>query len=90
MLRYGLTKETILAMPKVAEFCTMKAALPIINLPPSEKMLAAGFNRPKQPRLSECIQHFFGQEMDGAHDAINDVRACARVYLHLKSAKIAA
>lgn len=66
-------------------FCTMEAASPIINLPPTERMVAAGFNKPKPPKLEECIRHFFGEELDGAHDAMVDLAACRRVYFHLKS-----
>jgi DNA polymerase-3 subunit epsilon len=66
-------------------FCTMNAAAPIVNLPPTARMLAAGFNKPKAPKLEECIQYFFGEKLEGAHDAMNDVRACARVYFHLQS-----
>lgn len=66
-------------------FCTMEAATPIVNLPPTERMLAAGFNKPKPPKLEECIAHFFGEKLEGAHDAMIDVAACRRVYLHLKS-----
>lgn len=66
-------------------FCTMEAATPIVNLPPSERMIAAGFNKPKPPRLQECIEHFFGEKLTGAHDAGVDVEACARIYFHMKS-----
>lgn len=38
----------------------------------------------KWPRLEECMQHFFGEKLEGAHDALVDVRACARVYYHLQ------
>lgn len=65
-------------------FCTMEAATPIINMPPTERMKAAGFNKPKAPKLSECIKHFFGEELDGAHDAMVDVIACKRIYFHMK------
>jgi DNA polymerase III subunit epsilon len=68
-----------------ANFCTCNAAKPIVNLPPTERMLAAGFTGPKQPKLEECIRHFFGEELAGAHDALVDVRACARLYFHLMS-----
>lgn len=68
-------------------FCTMEAAAPIINLPPTERMLAAGFTKPKPPKLEECIKYFFNEELTGAHDAMVDVRACARLYFHLKSQK---
>lgn len=70
-------------------FCTMEAACPIVNLPPTERMLAAGFNKPKPPKLEECIKHFFDEELDGAHDAMIDVRACRRVYYHLKTLEAA-
>lgn len=43
----------------VDEFCTMVAATPVVNLPPTEKMLAAGFTKPKAPKLEECVRHFF-------------------------------
>lgn len=66
-------------------FCTMEAAYPVINLPPTERMLAAGFTKPKPPKLEECIRHFFNEELDGAHDAMVDVRACRRVYFHLQT-----
>lgn len=71
-------------------FCTMEAASPVINLPPTERMVAAGFNKPKPPKLEECIRHFFGEDHTGAHDAMADVAACARVYFHLQSLQEAA
>lgn len=66
-------------------FCTMKAAQPIVNLPPTERMKAASINNPKPPKLEECIKHFFNEDLRGAHDALVDVRACSRLYWHLKS-----
>ena len=66
-------------------YCTMEAASPIVNLPPTDRMIAAGFDKPKPPRLEECIRHFFDEALEGAHDAMVDVAACRRVYLHLKS-----
>lgn len=63
--------------------CTCEAAAPIVNLPPTERMIAAGFNKPKAPKLEECVRHFFGEELVGAHSAAADVRACARVYWKL-------
>lgn len=64
-------------------FCTMEAAAPIVNLPPTERMIAAGMDKPKPPKLEECIQHFFGEPLDGAHDALVDVNACARIFFYL-------
>lgn len=82
MLRAGRTKEWLDGQ-KVESFCTLTAATPIVNLPPTEKMIAAGFTKPKPPKLSECIQHFFGETFEGAHNALVDVRGCIRVYRHL-------
>lgn len=71
--------------------CTMIEATPIVNLPPTAAMIRANRNHPKSPKLEECIQHFFGESLDGAHDALVDVRACARLYFHMRNtANIAA
>jgi len=70
-------------------FCTMEAAASVVNLPPTERMIAAGINKPKAPKLEECVKHFFGETLDGAHDAMVDVVACKRVYYHLKSLEAA-
>lgn len=66
-------------------FCTMQAATPILNMPPTSRMLAVGINKPKPPKLEECIQFWFGEKHEKAHDALADVRACARIYFHMKS-----
>lgn len=70
-------------------FCTMEAATPIVNHPPTERMRAMGMTKPKPPRLEECIRHFFGEALEGAHDAMIDVIACRRVYMHLKTLEAA-
>lgn len=85
MLRHGLTREDIETLEAARKFCTVQATTMLVNLPPTEKMLAAGFNKPKPPKLIECIKHFFGEELDGAHDAMVDVAACRRVYFHLQT-----
>lgn len=71
-------------------FCTMEAATPIVNLPPTDRMKAAGFMKPKPPKLAECIKHFFDEDLPDAHDAMVDLAACRRVYLHLTSLEAAA
>ena len=81
-------------------FCTMEAASPVVNLPPTERMVAMGMTKPKPPRLEECIRYFFNEELAGAHDAMIDVaideqvrafvvEACRRVYFHLKTLEVA-
>lgn len=82
MLRAGFDKDWQDSR-EITSFCTMEAAMPLVNLPPTAKMVAAGFNKPKPPRLSECIEFFFQEKLEGAHDALVDVRACLRVYRHL-------
>jgi len=58
-------------------FCTMKASTNIVAIP--------GKRGNKWPTLQETHKHFFGEEFVGAHDAMADVRACKRVFYHLKS-----
>jgi DNA polymerase-3 subunit epsilon len=59
-----------------SEFCTMLTTTPIMNLTQKN-------GRPKWPKLSECYSYFFNEPLIDAHDALTDVRACARVYKHL-------
>lgn len=64
-----------------AAHCTMRQASPIMQLPPTEKMKRAGFGgKPKQPNLAEAYEFFTGLKLDGAHNAMVDVDACAAVY----------
>lgn len=82
----AILRQKMHGMPEgQATFCTMVAATPVLDLPPTERMLARGMNRPKSPSLTECVRHFFGEDLDGAHDAMVDVRGCARVFRHLRS-----
>jgi DNA polymerase-3 subunit epsilon len=64
-------------------FCTMKRSTALVNLPPTAKMIAVGRTNPKPPKLSEAYEHFFGDALEGAHDALVDVRASVRVFNHL-------
>lgn len=90
MTRAGLERDFIEHIEARASFDTCAAAKSIVNLPPTDKMLAAGFTGPKPPKLEECIKHFFGEELAGAHDALIDTRACARIYFHLNPPKATA
>ena len=60
--------------------CTAKMATPIMKLPPTEKMVRAGFNKHKTPNLGEAYRHFTGRDLQDAHSAMVDVRACAEVF----------
>lgn len=85
MMRAGIPREKIEELEAGPRFCTCAAATPVVNLPPTRRMLNCGFTKPKPPKLEECIRHFFDEGLPGAHDALVDVRACARVYFHLMS-----
>lgn len=65
-------------------FCTQSKSTKIINLPPSEKMLAAGRRTPKSPNLGEAFRHFTGTDLVGAHNAAVDLAACRTVYYGIK------
>lgn len=58
--------------------CTADLGAPICQIPPTEKMIAAGFGPYKRPTLTELHRHLFGEDFDGAHSALADCRACAR------------
>jgi len=90
MARARFARDFIEAVEGRQVFCTCNEAKPIMNLPPTAKMRAAGFNGPKSPNLTECIKHFFSEDLSGAHDAMIDARACARIFWRLKTLKEAA
>jgi DNA polymerase-3 subunit epsilon len=69
--------------PSCPTFCTMAHSTPILNLPPTARMMASGRYHPKAPTLSECVEHFFGEELNDAHDAAADVAASIRIFRHL-------
>lgn len=68
--------------------CTKDLADPYTKLPPTERMITAGFGwKNKPPKLIECIKFFFDEELPGAHDALVDARACARVFFEIERRK---
>lgn len=64
-------------------FCTLYKSVGILKLPPTPAMLAAGVRGYKKPNLGECMEGFFGEKLEGAHDAMNDITATMRVFWHL-------
>jgi DNA polymerase-3 subunit epsilon len=70
---------------KLPNFCVMQAVTPLCKLPPTERMVAAGRNGPKTPKLGEAVKILLGRDLEGAHRAINDVRATAELYRWLKA-----
>jgi len=79
------------AFKAAPSYCTCTAAKPLMKLPPTEKMLANPRfrNSYKQPNLQEAHQHFLGKTFDGAHGALADAEACARVFFALTTAQAA-
>lgn len=65
-------------------FCTQKNSTKIVNLPPTEKMAAAGRYHAKSPNLGEAYKHFTGTDLIGAHNAAVDLAACREVYYGIK------
>lgn len=57
-------------------FCLMKHMTPICKLP--------GPYGHKWPKLQEAYRHCFGIDFDGAHNALEDVRATKQVYFWAK------
>lgn len=86
IMRYAISraKRTPAALGPLDIFCTMQSSTAHVNLPPTVKMLRAGFNKPKPPSLSELYKFLFNEEFEGAHCAINDVRAMLRCYFHMR------
>lgn len=65
-------------------FCTMEAMTPICQLPFASNRKSWGGKQYKWPTLQEAHSFAFGQQFEGAHDALADVRATARIYKWLK------
>ncbi|WP_047236918.1 3'-5' exonuclease [Chromobacterium subtsugae] len=63
-----------------AAFCTCSNSTKLVNLPPTEKMLAAKRTGPKPPNLGEAFEFFTGRKLEGAHNAMVDVAGCREVY----------
>ncbi len=76
-----IDRKNVLA--EMAKACTMEGSVDVVRIPPTPAMLRAGRHNFKSPKLIESYQHFFGEEFDGQHDALADVRACARIHRHL-------
>lgn len=70
--------------------CTARLATPICALPPTEKMKAAKRFHHKTPNLSEAYRHFTGRDLENAHSAMADVKACRDVYFAIQDMRNAA
>jgi DNA polymerase-3 subunit epsilon len=68
----------------VRQLCTMKAATPICQIPFASG--GRGNKKFKYPKLNEAYRHFTKHEMQDAHTAYGDVRACRTVFQYLQNA----
>ena len=64
-------------LTKIDTFCTMHESAPLVRLP-------GKYNEFKWPKLSELHKFLFGEDFEGAHDALTDVRATMRCYFGMK------
>jgi DNA polymerase-3 subunit epsilon len=72
-LRENITDE----MEALQGRCAMLAAKPILQLP-------GQYGDYKWPNLAEAHQFFFNAAFDGAHSALADAAACARVWIEIQ------
>lgn len=63
-------------LDNIETFCTMHATTLLCKLP-------GNYGDYKWPKLTEAHKHLFGTDVEGAHDAMADVRACARIYFEI-------
>lgn len=85
--RFGYD-ETQLALWKGGKaLCTQRMATPLMRIPPTPKMRAAGFSKFKSANLQEAFTHFTGAPFEDAHSAMADVKACMAVYFAITDLK---
>lgn len=65
---------------KARSYCTMHNSTNICKIPSSRGH--------KWPKLSEAYKFFTGKDIEGAHDALVDVRACKEVFFALKERRL--
>lgn len=70
-------------------YCTAKMATPIMKLPPTNKMRAAGRFHHKTPNLGEAFQFFTGHKLVGAHGALADAQACRDIFFAIRDREAA-
>lgn len=71
-----LIRLNMVPKKQTKKICTMKESTNFCKLP--------GFRGYKWPTLTELHVKLFGEEFEGAHDALDDVSATARCFFKLK------
>lgn len=88
MIQAGYPKEvsnTLIDRCPVLD--VQRAATALCNLPPTDKMMAAGRKSAKTPTLAEAIKVLFGEDLPDAHNAMADTYATVRIWDHLEARK---
>lgn len=87
----GIVHSELIRFRRVEAFnprqitCTALLGESICKLPPTQKMIEAGFgHKHKKPKLSELYEHLFGETFEGAHRALADVRATTRCLIEIR------
>lgn len=78
MMRYKTKPEN----KNTEKICTMMSTIKFCNIPNKNR---GGL---KFPKLDELHVKLFGVSFDGAHDALEDVRATVRCFVELKKLKV--
>lgn len=74
----GCKKLMLKANKRPDRYCTLKGTMDHVKLPPKEGKVGYKF-----PRLEESFKWCFPDEnLTGGHDALNDVKATARIFFH--------
>lgn len=71
-------------------YCTQQNAVDLCKIPPTEKMKKAGRYHYKSPTLAEAYQILCGKRLEGAHNALHDVRACRDIFFKMRGVELAA
>jgi DNA polymerase III subunit epsilon len=61
-------------------FCIQQAAVGVCKIPPTDKMMAGGRKWFKTPNLGEAVEVMLGRSLEGAHDALVDLRATVAIF----------
>ena len=75
-LGFNSTADRLLEVPSID---TMHMGINVCKLPRKDSAVEY-----KRPSLTELYKELFGDTFNGAHDALNDVRASARCYFELR------
>lgn len=73
------THQRLLQNPPAKAVCTMKLSTNICRLPHQRR--GSGY---KWPTLKEAYAFFFSKQIQNAHDARSDARACAEIFFELR------